>query len=156
MLIKLVVESTNNSWFINFPTGPNWSQLSQISDSVFWKHCRTYIKWLFRGEWDDKCANLWLDEWGGIFSWHEKMVSQLSNYVVRFLHLFSFKPKKQNFWEYQNLKAFNVTEKSSSYLSIFSWFLSFSNLKKYQVGINLIFILVWTKYCGWRYSSRSW
>ena len=145
MLIKLVVESTNNSWFINFPTGPNWSQLSQISDSVFWKHCRTYIKWLFRGEWDDKCANLWLDEWGGIFSWHEKMVSQLSNYVVRFLHLSSFKPKKQKIWEYQNLKALNVTEKfhNLTYYVLSSSYISLLDSWVFQIWKNIKLGLTW-------------
>ena len=118
----------------------NRSQLTQISDSVFWKHRKTYIKWLFRGEWDDKCANLWLDEWGGIFSWHEKMVSQLSNYVVRFLHLFSFKPKNKIFenvktwklWMWQkNLTIWHTTILSSSYLSLLdSWvFQIWKNIK---------------------------
>ena len=145
MLIKLVVESTNNSWFINFPTGSNWSQLSQISDSVFWKHCRTYIKWLFRGEWDDKCANLWLDEWGGIFSWHEKMVSQLSNYVVRFLHLSSFKPKIQKFWEYQNLRALNVTKKSHNltYYVLSSSYISLLDSWVFQIWKNIKLGLTW-------------
>ena len=111
------------------------------------------MKWLFRGEWDDKCANLWLDEWGGIFSWHEKMVSQLSNYVVRFLHLFSLKPKNKIFeniktwklWMWQkNLTIWHTTYYPPPiYLYLI---LEFFNYEKLSSWNKIDFILVWTKY----------
>ena len=127
----MIYKLSNRSQLV--PTDPNLR-------FCFWKHRRTYMKWLFRGEWDDKCANLWLDEWGGIFSWHEKMVSQLSNYVVRFLHLFSFKPKNKIFeniktwklWMWQkNLTIWHTTILSSFYVSLLdSWvFQIWKNIK---------------------------
>jgi hypothetical protein len=37
ILIEIVVESTHNSRFVNFPTGPNWSQLTSIIRFFFLK-----------------------------------------------------------------------------------------------------------------------